>query len=131
MTATRSSDCASDGGGGPPKAGERNLPRSSSVLTLLASNMPLRRDYRFRLVPALLALAAMVILLGLAVHGHHDACHDYCWLCHLSLTAISLPTSVVRNVTNCSPVHFLEAAEVALPDPYCLIPSSPRAPPIV
>lgn len=49
---------------------------------------------RFQSLGALLALTAVVILLGVAGHGHDDPCqHDECWVCHSSLGHIGLPAA--------------------------------------
>jgi hypothetical protein len=91
--------------------------------------MNLSDNQRFRNIMAFLALAAVAILLGLGTHGHHDDCHDYCWVCHSSIGAIGLPAVtflivivwVYRSITT-ELVRVLRTYES---HPH----SAPRAPP--
>jgi hypothetical protein len=54
-----------------------------------------RPNHNLRLIGALLALVAALVFLGAAAHGHHDACHDFCWLCQSSFGAVGLPATIV------------------------------------
>lgn len=91
--------------------------------------MNLSTNQRFRNIMAFLALAAVAILLGLGTHGHHDECHDYCWVCHSSLGVIGLPAAtflvvfvwVFRNSTH----EFVRVLHEYDSNPH----TAPRAPP--
>ncbi len=85
--------------------------------------------HRPRIPAALLALAAMAILLGLAMHGHHDDCHGYCWVCHSSLGEIGLPAVAVIIVVVWSTRILSHDTVLALNSLDANLHSAPRAPP--
>lgn len=82
-----------------------------------------------RILATVLALAAMAILLGLAMHGHHDDCHGYCWVCHSSLGKIGLPAVAFIIVVVWSARILPLDTILALNDPDANLHSAPRAPP--
>lgn len=91
--------------------------------------MNLKHDRRLPLVLAILALAAIAILLGLSAHGHHDECHDYCWVCHSSIGAIGLPAVSFLIIVVWS-LHGRSLDIVrALHDLDANLHTAPRAPP--
>ena len=76
-----------------------------------------------------LVIAIMAVLVGVAVHGHADGCHDQCWACQASLHASVLPAIIVSFAITwlligaCPAFRAQAFALVALPA------SQSRAPP--
>ncbi len=82
-------------------------------------------------MPALLlASAAVIILLGMAGHGHHDACHDVCWLCYSAASALGLPATFFLWVMLWIVQTRLPAATIVQTADATLRPADPRAPPV-
>lgn len=84
---------------------------------------------RFHLVAVVLALAAVGILLGLGSHGHHDECHDYCWVCHSFFGMVGLPAVAFTLLVVWTSRNSLHDSILALHDLDANLHTAPRAPP--
>ena len=71
----------------------------------------------------------MLALLGVAAHGHRDACHDSCWLCHSSLGSVGLPAVVITPLIVYAASYICIERIPALVGCDVDLSTSPRAPP--